>query len=194
MKRGIGLQRQHANAQRIEYLGGEEQVAPHQGGVALGEKLLPRQVNPHGRRFLDRTDGTRKRTGTEEVFGVKCSIVARSSAENLLRPLRPAFQLPAIAGDPRGPHRSHHLAEFRNQDAVARDRAKVVRHGAIRRDPSLKNDGPVVVEKNVAHAGNDRSGLGAAGGGDHVAQRIAILELVDRGRAQHGADRRKLQG
>ena len=107
---------------------------------------------------------------------------------------RIAFQLPAIAGDVRGPQRLHHLVELRYQDAVARDRPKVVPDGAIRRDPSLENDNSIVVEEQVAHAGNDRSGLSATGSRNHVAKGITILELVDRGRAKHGADRRKLQG
>ena len=71
--------------------------------------------------------------------------------------------------------------------------SQVVGHGAIRGHAALEDDRPLVVEKQIAHAGDDRSGLGATGGRNHVAQRIAILELVDRGGAQHGADRRKLQ-
>ena len=133
-------------------------------------------------------------TGLAEFDGFRHIERRGSRAALAACPVELHFQLPGIAGDLRGPQRSHHLAEFRYEDAVARDRLKVVRDGAIRRDPSLENDGAIVVEEQAAHAGNDRSGLGAAGGRNHVAKGIAILELVDRGCAQHGADRRKLQG
>ncbi len=103
----------------------------------------------------------------------------------------PAAQSRAIRGGAQG---AHHLVELRDEDAVAGDRLQVVRDGPIRGDPALENDVALVVEKQIAYAGDDRSGLGTAGRRHHVAQGIAILELVDRGGAQHGTDRGKLQG
>ena len=107
MQRGIGFERQHANAQRIEYLGGEEQVAPHQGGVALGEELLPRQMNPHGRRFFDRADGDSTDLATGRFSAQPFRLCGESAAEGgCLLTSSAASSLPTIAGDPRGPQRS----------------------------------------------------------------------------------------
>jgi len=190
-ERRIGLHRQHADPQRIEYLGGVEQVAPDQGGVAIRQEVPPREVSAHGHRLLERSDGARHDLARRQQPW-------RPARRRVLPARAPgrqeAFRLPTVAGDPRGSQCPHHLASLRDQDRVAGDRLKVVGHGAIRGDPALENDRSVVVEKQVAHARDDRPGLGAAGRCNHVAERIAVLELVDRGGTQHGADRRELEG
>ena len=144
------FQRQHAVANRIDYLRGVEQVAPHQGSVAFRQELLPRKMNPHCRRLLDRLIAVRWVSPDRQTRFL-------FRPDNLF--LRIARQLPTVAGDVRGPQRAHHLVEFRYEDAVAGDQLKVVRDGAIRRDPALENDIAIVVEEQAAYAGNDRSGL-----------------------------------
>ena len=83
--------------------------------------------------------------------------------------------------------------ELRNDDVVPRDLLQIIRDRAVGGHAALENDVSLVVEQELSDSGNDRARLCPAGSADHLPERHAVLELVDRGGAENGADRRKFQ-
>ena len=83
--------------------------------------------------------------------------------------------------------------KFGYDDIVSGNLAQIIGNGPVGGDSSLKNHIAIVMEQQFSDAGNNGSRLCATGSGDNLTERIAVLELIDGGRAQNGADAGKFK-
>ena len=98
-----------------------------------------------------------------------------------------------LARDDRGTERPHHLVVLRDDDFAAGELLEEERNGAVERDAALEKDlAARRVKEELADGVEDRARLGLARAREEVADRNAVLELVDRRRGKNGADRTEL--
>ena len=169
-KRGVGLEREGARSERVQNLGREKEVAPDQRLSAASEKIFPGRFGAQVDRVEMALHRRQPRTGVEL-----------------------AAELVVLAGETGRTERAHHAVQFRRDDVVAGDLLQIVRDGPVVGDAALEDDVAAVVEEQFADAGHDRPRLRPAGSADDVAHRKAVLEFVDAGGGEHGADAREFE-
>ena len=171
-ERGVRLERADAAIHRVEDLGREEEVAPNERlRLVRREEVALRRLDPEQDRLA-----TRRLVldlGEIELSGIP--------------------EVVELARDYRRAKSAHHLVILRNDDFAAGELLEEERDGAVERDTALEeNLAAGSVEKQLADRVEDRARLGLACAREQVADRNAVLELVDRRRGKNGANRAEL--
>ena len=103
------------------------------------------------------------------------------------------LELVKLLRDDSRAERTHHLMILRNDDLTARQLVEEERDSLVEGDAALKeNLAARRVEEQLPDRVEDRPRLRLARAGEQIADRHAVLELVDRGRGKDRTDRAEL--